>query len=248
MIKLNRPTLIMKSTDVYNTVVRDWQDFQAIGIHQEKLDAFKQKIEAGTEDFDQLYLVPQVELTARKNKQRAELEQMFNRSMIILHNVLTPGQKAKGLVMASVSSYSDAGLFFAADTALRLMRTNLEAIAGYGLDVDFIDQMEIANANFRQTIAERNAMMKERDWATQKRQQVFDDLYADLLFFAQIGKSVYKTHDPARYNDYILGFGATKSKTEDQTEPEDSMEVQPPPDDEPLDTGPDNVEPNIVGF
>jgi hypothetical protein len=178
-------------------------------------------------DFDQLYELPKVQLSAQKLEKEEELRNKLRQIFIILNRAFKLKAGNTGLRIDAVSNYNQDTIYHVAKMVVSIMTTNLSLLSAYSIDQTYIDELNALAETYSGIKTERDAAIKLRDIATRQRVQNAANVYEDLVFFAQMGKAIFTGMDTARYNDYVLASGSTNVA---EVSAEDLLNEETPPD------------------
>lgn len=115
---------------------------------------------------------------------------------------------------------TDNELYRSGKRSVRVATTDLSNLASEGLSTAFISNLNGLVAIFDNAIDAKDDAVNLRDIKAQERVESGNALYKELVRLSNIGKDLFASTDPARYNDYII-YDSPKSKP-------DSLPTTPP--------------------
>lgn len=227
-MRLSYSTLYQTAKNLSVTIERDMVDFQQAGIDPAMFENFKSATDKVMTNFDQNYLFDKMELTSQKDELETQLRQDLRKVFLIEARVYKFSNGRIGSGIKAISALPQDGLQAAAMQAVDMMMLRLDKFAQYQIDEAYVAHLKQLVTNYSLVRAQIKDAINTRNLATRDRHEVAQAVYDDLVFFAQMGKTIYAGINEAKYNDYILGL-STSSKTQAEKQPEIPENV--PPDD-----------------
>jgi hypothetical protein len=112
--------------------------------------------------------------------------------------------KFKTFDFGALSNLTDSDLYRTAKRVVRVGTSFLPDLATEGLTVGLLTQITTLATTFDSNIDAMESAKENRDIKTQERVIVGNNLWAVMVKYANVGKSLYEFTDEARYNDYVL--------------------------------------------
>jgi hypothetical protein len=86
----------------------------------------------------------------------------------------------------------------------KIMVQFLPDLADLGLSTAVLDDFIALTDDYETALNSQNQAIVERDANKQIRIKMGNEIYYDLVAYAELGKKLYAKTDPAKYNDYII--------------------------------------------
>ena len=197
---------------------RDITEFSKRGYTELKLDAIAALAEAFLDlRSDEELLAVQVEFTTAKNELGDELTEQMRTILDIAG--LHYGRKSarfNRFGTSEISRLSDAELIKNAKIIHRAATDFFADLVTEGLSSEMLDELLSTCNRFDESIDNREMSINDRDVATEFRVTKANELYDELTKIAMTGKSIWRTLNEAKYNDYLL-YDAPDAKPETPT-------------------------------
>ncbi len=103
-----------------------------------------------------------------------------------------------------LSRLPDSDLYRTAKRVVRVGTSFLADLASEGLTAAMLTQITTLATTLDTNIDTMEAAVENRDIKTQERVTVGNSLWAAMVKYANVGKSLYEFTDEAKYNDYVL--------------------------------------------
>lgn len=157
--------------------------------------------------------------TEQKDATALEVRQMMSSVRNMAETKYGKTGKYKTFNFGELSSLPDSDLFRTAKRVVRVGTKLLTELASEGLTDDILKQI----ATLANTLDERIDLVEdaieERDIKRQERVRIGNKLWALMVKYANVGKSIFEFTDEARYNDYVLTEGSASNNGGDAPTP-----------------------------
>ncbi len=185
---------------------RDLEYFVAYGYAINKLSAFSNLCE----QFNQLpnddELVGDQMVTTEKKNEAAERLKGAIRSLMtrvaIKYNNRSGRYRKFGA--AKMGDMTDAQLLFCGRRVARVARQQLALLADVGISENIIAKVAEAARDFENALNIQQDKVADRDIGVEKRTDLGNKLYAELVTLCNIGKDIWAEKDYVRYENYVL--------------------------------------------
>lgn len=197
--------LLQRSDAAFNSITRDAANFAVRGVDQVRIDKFRVAREAFSDFPTDEELAGALTATVDgKDADRKALEIAIR----AIRNMAEVKYKGSGFYKTfgfdDLSHQTDNDLFRMGRRVVRVANTLLADLATEGLSVIMLHTLNGLNQRFDDAIDKVAAATETRDIQTQQRIGYGNELFAQLMELASIGKSLYEDTDEARYNDYVI--------------------------------------------
>ncbi len=105
---------------------------------------------------------------------------------------------------AKLGDMSDPQLLFCGRRVVRVARRHLQALADTGLNEDLLQKVVKAYQDFEQALNLQQDRIAERDIAVERRIELGNAIYDELLVLCELGKDLWAEKDRRRYDRYVL--------------------------------------------
>jgi hypothetical protein len=203
----------VSEADLYRTCVeairaaqRDAQFFAQYGYGPERLKAFQ----AVCEQFQNLpgddeLVGDQMICTEKKNlaadKVRTAIRSVMTRVAMKYHD--RTGRYRK-FGTAKLGDMSDPQLLFCGRRVARVARQQIDFLAEVGMSERIIQRVVEACAEFENALNIQQDKLHDRDIGVERRMDVGNKLYIELVVLADIGKDIWVERDRVKYDQYCL--------------------------------------------
>ncbi len=193
-----------------NTILRDIEVFERLGISADQIMAFKLRVEEfDTKQIDEEYRGEVTTATQSKNEIAEQVIQHIRElSLIVRKHFGKNSGIYLSLKIKELSTVNDLNLFRKANKVCRILRT---------LDSEFINpfepvmvELETLSGNFTQSIEYKEQKVEERDIATHARIEEANSIYNEVSYYCNLGQVIWAERNEAKYNDYLI-YGSSKS-------------------------------------
>ncbi len=198
--------MIQLSRRIFTFLQRDIALFQSYGYTPTTLTDYKQQIENFSNMPTDLELLGDQEgATADKaslrNKLLNKLRNMRERVKLVFED--GTGRYTKfGFV--GMSSITDNDLVQASLRAIRCGHQYQSVLDAVGVNIAYLDDIKQTTTIFQDNLLVQVTTISDRDIATEDRREAGNDLYANMVKHAEIGKAIWSNVDEAKYNDYVI--------------------------------------------
>ncbi len=198
--------LCMFTTNLCTTMARDLDDLSFFGINEDKID----ELRALGNDFevfqpDDSYIGDVMIATQYKNeKMELVKETIRNMAMRVAMKWGENSGQYRKLGLSGMNNFNEDKLLVQARSIYGNISQWLFDLESTGLTQDMLDDFENANNDFEDARDAQNTAINTRDNMTELRIQKGNELYALVATYCDIGKRVYFTKSPAKYDDYLI--------------------------------------------
>ncbi|MCX6153078.1 MAG: hypothetical protein NT007_02835 [Candidatus Kapabacteria bacterium] len=198
--------LCMFTSNLCLTMTRDLTDLAAFGITAPKIVALKALGDAfEVLPTDDVYLAYITGATETKNAKK-ELVKESIRNMVLRCTIKWGANswQEKTLGATGMNNFSDDALLVAARRVHTQMMTFQTDLSADGLTTGMLDDFEDLNEEFEAAMNAQVTAVNTRDQKTVERIGAGNEIYSFVSTYCEIGKRVFATSDPAKYNDYLI--------------------------------------------
>ena len=203
--------LITTCNTIHVFMERDATEFTGYGVLAIEITAFETKIN----EFEELPTDTELEAdvvnaTSAKNQIAEELRIMLRTYEV--RAKLAFGSDTgtyKKFHIKDLSRQSDNDLLVFGRMVKRSAEEYLVQLTPFGLTQPMIDDLEAKNQDFEDSIDTQKSAIATRDDATNNRVKKANEIYALLIKYCDIGKSIWYEVNEAKYNDYIIYTGGS---------------------------------------
>ncbi len=200
------PELHLRSMKAIQLAHRDLDSFKQYGYDLERLKRFKALADRFRDlpDDDEL-LGDQMLMTEKKyqaaQRLRAAIRSLMTRVAIKYSN--RSGRYRK-FGTAKLGDMTDAHLLFCARRVVRVARQQMDFLAEVGVNESLLARILEAAKEFEQAVNLQHDRIAERDIAVERRIELGNKLYEELVVVCDIGKDIWKDLDTDKYEQYRL--------------------------------------------
>lgn len=217
------------STERLHYAKRDAAEFERSGFGQYQLEAFEHLCRrfASIPADDEL-LGQQMNTTAAKDQAREALLKAIRSVMVRVRSVYSPrsGHYRK-FGTTKLAAMDDPKLLLCGLRVGRVAERMQEYLIDSGLVQEHIDEVKRCAKAFEQALHNKHDKVADRDIAVERRVELGNQLYQELILLSNIGKDIWNNKDRARYEQYVLyesNNEQKKARKEREQESEDSSE------------------------
>ncbi len=105
---------------------------------------------------------------------------------------------------AKLGDMSDPQLLFCGRRVVRVARRQLQALADTGLNEDQLQKVVKAYQDFEKVLNLQQDRIAERDIAVERRIELGNKIYDELIVLCELGKDLWAEKDRRRYDRYVL--------------------------------------------
>lgn len=187
-------------------VERDAQEFAGYSFGASRLEAFKTLCQqfAALPDDDEL-LGDQMLATDKKNEAREALKLQIRSVMtrVATKYDIKEGRYRK-FGTSKMNDMTDPQLFFCGLRVVRVGEKLLDFLAETGLKQEHLDKVKQAAYAFEAAMQIQQDKIADRDIAVEKRIELGNELYRELVLICNIGKDIWISSNKAKYDQYCL--------------------------------------------
>jgi hypothetical protein len=185
---------------------RDRQEFESYAYNSQKVQSFELlcKVFSDQPDDDEL-IGNQMEATDKKNKAKEKLKTAIRSVMTRVASKYNPrsGHYRKfGTI--KMNDMSDPKLLLCGRRVVRVSNKLLDFLAETGLRQIHIDAVQKASGGFENMIHIQHDKVSDRDISVEKRIELGNQLYQELVLVCNIGKDVWAESNKAKYENYTI--------------------------------------------
>ncbi|MEO1263769.1 MAG: hypothetical protein AAFZ15_33485 [Bacteroidota bacterium] len=185
---------------------KDLQQFEQYGYGVEKMLAFKALCDRFRDlpDDDEL-LGDQMLLTEKKYKAAEKLKSAIRSLMTrvsMKFNNRTGRYRKFGA--AKIGDMTDAQLLFCARRVVRVARQQIDFLDEVGVNEDVLGKVTNASQEFERAVNLQQDKVADRDIGVERRVEVGNKIYDELITLCDIGKDIWDNKDKAKYELYCL--------------------------------------------
>lgn len=187
-------------------VERDRQQFESYAYTSDKIQHFIQLCDRFSDLPDDDELVGnQMEATAKKNTARETLKSAIRSVMTRVaskYNIRSGHYRKFGT--AKMNDMSDPKLLLCGRRVVRVAAKLLDFLAETGLRQPNIDAVQQAATAFENAIHIQQDRISDRDIFVEKRVELGNELYRELVLVCNIGKDIWAETHKAKYENYTI--------------------------------------------
>ena len=194
---------------------RDSAEFGLRGYSATRLAAIQQSSnDFGNVTSDEEMLALQMMCTETKDQKRDVLEEQLRTILSMATNAFG----AKGIQLrrfgdANLSKQTDNDLIRTARVCIKTATEYAVELSAEGLTPAFITAATAQVQSFDDAIDAQQLAISDREIVKETRIEAGNTLYNELLKLTNTGKSIFRTTNEAKYNDYII-YDSTGAKTD----------------------------------
>ncbi|MCB0528449.1 MAG: hypothetical protein R2791_10365 [Saprospiraceae bacterium] len=198
--------LYINCTEAIRAAHRDLEYFNQYGYGVDRLKAFK----AMCDQFqsvpgDDELLGDQMICTEKKNqaaeKLKTAIRSLMTRVAMKYHD--RTGRYRK-FGTAKLGDMSDPQLLFCGRRVARVARQQIDFLADVGVNENVIQRVLDASAEFETAFNIQQDKLHDRDIGVERRMDLGNKLYQELVVLADIGKDIWAERDRVKYDQYCL--------------------------------------------
>lgn len=185
---------------------RDIADFETYSYDADRLVKFKEACEAFADlpDDDELLGI-QMQMTEKKAEAMDQLKiairSVMTRVAMKYHN---KSGRYRRFGTRNMSDMSDAQLAFCGRRVVRVGTQLLPFLSDVGLTQAVLDKVSESVINFENAIHIQKDKVSDRDIMVEKRTDLGNKLYDELIVLCNIGKDVWIDRDAVKYEQYVI--------------------------------------------
>jgi hypothetical protein len=185
---------------------RDLEAFVQYGYATDRLRAFQ--AQCGL--FQQLpgddELVGDQMITTEKKNQAAEKLKTAIRSLMtrVAMRYHDRSGRYRKFGTAKLGDMSDPQLLFCGRRVARVARQQIDFLADQGVNENLLSRISTACSDFETAMNIQQDKLHDRDIAVERRMELGNHLYQELVVLCDIGKDIWAERDPVKYEQYCL--------------------------------------------
>lgn len=187
-------------------IQRDQQEFESYAYTTNKIQQFEALCNRFADQPDDDELVgTQMEATGKKNVAREKLKTAIRSVMTRVaskYNTRSGHYRKFGTV--KMNDMSDAKLLLCGRRVVRVSNKLLSFLAETGLRQNHVDVVQKAAAEFENALHLQQDRISDRDIFVEKRIELGNELYKELVLVCNIGKDVWAETNKAKYENYTI--------------------------------------------
>jgi hypothetical protein len=189
-----------------NFIRRDIDEFGNYGVSDEKISELNSLIKS-YDDYptDVEFLGNQMVATEVKNIQAEKIRLSITWIIIRVKNKFgTHSPRYRRFRITKASKLRGWDLYFSAKRVLRIAHKYLPELAQEGLTNSVLDEFNDQIILYDQTLIQQEDTISDRDFATEDRNRLANEIYSMTVKYCDIGKRIWESTSEAKYNDYII--------------------------------------------
>ncbi|MGH1336153.1 MAG: hypothetical protein ACRBFS_08500 [Aureispira sp.] len=187
-------------------IQRDQKEFESYAYTANKIQQFETLCDSFADQPDDDELVgTQMEATGKKNVAREKLKTAIRSVMTRVaskYNTRSGHYRKFGTV--KMNDMSDAKLLLCGRRVVRVATKLLSFLAETGLRQNHVDVVQKAAAAFENSLHLQQDRISDRDIFVEKRIELGNELYKELVLVCNIGKDVWAESNKAKYENYTI--------------------------------------------
>lgn len=185
---------------------RDEKEFESYAYTAQKIDAFKALCQGFSDlpDDDEL-IGNQMEATNKKNDAKEKLKTTIRSVMTRVaskYNTRSGHYRKFGTI--KMNDMSDPKLLLCGRRVVRVATKLLDFLVETGLRQPHIDAVQQAAGAFENAIHIQQDKISDRDIAVEKRIELGNELYRELVLVCNIGKDIWAESNKSKYENYTI--------------------------------------------
>ena len=185
---------------------RDVNEFAEYGYDKQKMESLYSRCELFKElPNDDEVVGDQMIVTQKKcdaaDKLRVAIRSLMTRVAVKYHN---KSGRYRKFGTAKLGDMTDAQLLFCGRRVARVARQQIDFLAEVGMNEKVISKVVDAYQTFENAMHIQQDKISERDISVERRVDIGNKIYQDLVILCNIGKNIWEDKDKARYNNYVI--------------------------------------------
>lgn len=189
-----------------NYAQRDLAHFQQYGYSADRLKRFGGMCERFLELPNDDELVGDQMVVTEKKYRAADALRAAIRSLMT-RVALKFNQKSgryRKFGTSKLGDMTDAQLIFCARRVVRVARQQIDFLADMGVNEDILRRITEAARVFENAVNIQQDKISDRDIAVERRVELANQLYEELVAICDIGKDIWNNQDASKYEQYKL--------------------------------------------
>lgn len=187
-------------------IKRDKAEFESYAYTNNKIEQFELLCSRFSDQPDDDELIGnQMEATSKKNEAKEQLKTAIRSVMTRVaskYNTRSGHYRKFGTV--KMNDMSDPKLLLCGRRVVRVANKLLDFLAETGLRQPHVDAVQKAAASFENTIHIQQDKISDRDISVEKRIELGNELYRELVLVCNIGKDIWAESNKAKYENYTI--------------------------------------------
>jgi len=189
-----------------NDAKRDHKKFAEYGYDKAKMQALQAKCALFKElQNDDEVVGDQMIVTQKKydaaDKLRTAIRSLMTRVQVKFHN---KSGRYRKFGTAKLGDMTDAQLLFCGRRVARVARQQIDFLADVGINEKVISKVVKAYEAFENAKNIQQDRVSDRDIAVERRVEVGNKIYQDMVLMCNIGKDIWEESDVTRYQNYCI--------------------------------------------
>lgn len=185
---------------------RDIKAFVEYGYDKDKMESLYARCERFKElPNDDEAVGDQMIVTQKKydaaDKLRAAIRSLMTRVAVKYHN---KSGRYRKFGTAKLGDMTDAQLLFCGRRVARVARQQIDFLEEVGMNEKVISKVVNAYQAFENAMHIQQDKISERDISVERRVDLGNKIYQDLVILCNIGKDIWEDKDSARYENYVI--------------------------------------------
>ncbi len=185
---------------------RDIKSFIEYGYDKDKMESLFTRCERFKElPNDDEAVGDQMIVTQKKydaaDKLRAAIRSLMTRVAVKFHN---KSGRYRKFGTAKLGDMTDAQLLFCGRRVVRVARQQIDFLEEVGMNEKVISKVVDAYQFFENAMHIQQDKVSERDISVERRVDLGNKIYQDLVMLCNIGKDIWEGKDTTRYENYVI--------------------------------------------
>jgi hypothetical protein len=185
---------------------RDLDHFKRYGYEAERLKTFLTQCEKFRSLPDDDELIGDQMITTDKKYAAAEKLKTAIRSMMtrVAMKYSNRTGRYRKFGTAKMGDMTDAQLIFCGRRVIRVARQQIDFLADVGINEQVIKRISDAVQDFERAVNIQQDKVADRDISVEKRIEMGNKLYDELITLCNIGKDIWVETDTVKYENYCI--------------------------------------------
>lgn len=187
-------------------IKRDEKEFESYAYANSKIKQFEALCNRFSDQPDDDELIGnQMEATGKKNEAKEKLKTAIRSVMTrVASKYNTRSGHYRKFGTLKMNDMSDPKLLLCGRRVVRVSNKLLDFLAETGLRQTHIDVVQKAAAAFENAIHIQQDKVSDRDISVEKRIELGNELYRELVLVCNIGKDIWAEKNKAKYENYTI--------------------------------------------
>ncbi|MFK7775167.1 MAG: hypothetical protein AB8F94_23715 [Saprospiraceae bacterium] len=198
--------LYLQSMDRIRFALRDIKEFEKYGYDKQRLKTFQINCEKLRDLPDDDEMVgDQMIVTDKKYKSSEKLKSSI-RSLMTRVNMKFSNRtgRYRKFGTAKMGDMTDAQLLFCGRRVARVARQQIDFLSDVGVNENVINKVVDATTAFENALNIQQDRVADRDIAVERRVDVGNMIYKEMVTLCDIGKDIWAETDLAKYENYAI--------------------------------------------